>query len=258
MEVMAPKLNRIGISGIEIAPTAIWGDIGQVTPEMAREVKELLIANNLVVSGVQSLLFGHPEFQLFNESTWPQMQLHLERNIKIGNLLGANIAVFGSPKNRLRGNLSLDQANEIAKTFLKRLIPHLEDANIILTLEPNAPEYGADFLTTYTEVVQLSQTIDSVWVKPQIDTGCAKMVGEKPDELFQVFEPAHIHLSAPNLKQIYPSKENLSLLHLLARRKYKNWIVIEMLHASQLDNHSAIKAAEWLVNERKKAQKNVE
>ena len=213
--------------------------------------------NNLDISGIQSLLFGHPEFQLFDKASEPAMLLHLQKIVKIGGLLGASVVVFGSPKNRVRGNLGLDESNELAAVFFRRLIPYLEAEGIVLTLEPNAPEYGADFITTYKQAIQLSQIIDSAWIKPQIDTGCADMVGEKPEALFQDYRPWHIHLSAPNLGQILPTQENLSLLNLLTRERYENWIVIEMLNSSQYGPNFAIEAAQWLVGEYSNAQKNI-
>jgi sugar phosphate isomerase/epimerase len=185
------------------------------------------------------------------------MELHLYKVIQIAGFLGANVAVFGSPKNRVRGNLSWYESNEIASIFLRRLIPHLEEANLVLTLEPNAPQYGADFLTNYWEVVQLSEAINSPWIKPQIDTGCAAMLGERPDDLFREFNPRHIHLSAPNLAPVLPTKDNLSFLQLLAKEKYKHWIVIEMLNTSQNGSKLALETAKWLVDEARYAQKNV-
>ncbi len=257
IEIMAPKLSKIGIHGIEIAPSTIWGDINKVTPEMVLSLRKILSVNNLDISGIQSLLFGHPEFQLFDKSSESAMLLHLQRIIEIGGLLGASVVVFGSPKNRVRGNLGLDESNELAAVFFRRLIPYLEAEGIVLTLEPNAPEYGSDFITTYMQAVQLSQIIDSDWIKPQIDTGCADMVGEKPESLFYVCRPWHIHLSAPNLEQLLPTPENLSLMNLLTREKYENWLVIEMLNFSENGPNFALEAAQWLVGEYRNAQKNI-
>jgi sugar phosphate isomerase/epimerase len=126
IEIMAPKLSKIGINGIEIAPSTIWGDINKVTPEMVLSLRKILSVNNLDISGIQSLLFGHPEFQLFDKSSESAMLLHLQRIIEIGGLLGASVVVFGSPKNRVRGNLGLDESNELAAVFFRRLIPYLE------------------------------------------------------------------------------------------------------------------------------------
>lgn len=257
IENMARKLSKVGIQGIEIAPTAVWKNLDEVSKEKAFTFRAMLLANDLAISGVQSLLFGQPSFQLFDKSSWPAMELHLHKVIQIAGFLGASVAVFGSPKNRVRGNLSYDQSNEIASIFLKRLIPHLEEANLVLTLEPNAPQYGADFLTNYREVVQLSEAINSTWIKPQIDTGCAAMVGEKPEDLFREFTPRHIHLSAPHLGTILPIKDNLSLLQLLAKEKYQHWIVIEMLNASQNGLKLSLETAKWVVDEARTAQKNV-
>jgi D-psicose/D-tagatose/L-ribulose 3-epimerase len=243
-----PKLSNVGIEGIEIAPTAIWPDLDVLSDEDIFQFKAYLDSHNLVVSGVQSLLYGHPELQLFDQKCWEQLRRHLEKMIQIGGLLGADVAVFGSPKNRVKGGLDLNQAHELAQTFLSQLIPCLQANRIVLTLEPNSPDYGADYLTNYEEVIELSMRIDSINIKPQIDTGCLWMVGELPENAISQYVPHHIHLSVPNLKKVpgeFKFDEFMSRASLL---NYDRWMVIEMLGTCDDPLITILDTLAWLQN----------
>lgn len=242
-----PKLAIAGVHGVEIAPTAIWPDLDALLDEEVIEFKEYLQGHNLVVSGIQSLLYGHSELQLFDPSCWGNLKKYLENVIRIGGLLGAEVAVFGSPKNRVKGNLEANQADDLAVIFLKQLIPCLKQNAITLTLEPNAPDYGADYLMTYGDVLNLSQRINSDNVKPQIDTGCLWMVDELPERAYELEIPHHIHLSTPNLELI-PGEFNFSpLISLIHRTNFHGWVVIEMLSKGLNNLDQVLSTIEWLV-----------
>ena len=238
-----PKLAEAGIHGIEVAPTAIWPDLNNVRDKDLLEFKRQLEDYNLSVSGIQSLLYSHPELQLFEQNCWNDLKKHLEKVIRFGSYLSADVAVFGSPKNRVRGHLNTDKAHELAISFFRQIEPCLMDNNVVLTLEPNAQDYGADFLTTYEEVVSLSRDIDSPMIKPQIDTGCLWMSGEDPAVEFLKCTPHHIHVSTPNLGAV-PGKSNFeSFIDLINKTNFPGWIVIETLNTPFGDSLEAIK---WL------------
>ena len=248
LDQVVPQLANAGLHGVEIAPTAIWPDLEKLCDVEVSEFKKYLESHNLVVSGIQSLLYGHPELQLFDQTCWEDLQKHLENLIRIGGLLGAEVAVFGSPKNRLKGRLDLNHANELAGIFLNKLNPCLKENNIILTLEHNAPDYGADYLTTYEDVVNLSQRINSANIKPQIDTGCLWMVGSSPENAYELTKPHHIHLSVPNLEIVPGSYKFDRLMRQVKETSYKNWLVIEMLAAGSEPLSQVLSAIRWLVN----------
>ena len=246
IEDLGSELKNIGIQGIEIAPTLIWKDLAGASTENVLKYKKICEDLGLKISGIQSLMYGHLEFQIFNQGSWASMINHLEKVINIGGNLNAEIAVFGSPKNRIKGAISNEQAFEIATIFFKKLIPYLQESNLVLTLEPNAPGYGADFLTHYEEVVSICDVIDSEWIKPQIDTGCAVMVGEDPVKLFEQRAPRHIHLSAPNHEFFSSSREYLPFISFLKEQKFEKWVVFEMLAKSRNSSSSFIESARFI------------
>jgi D-psicose/D-tagatose/L-ribulose 3-epimerase len=242
-----PKLAIAGVHGVEIAPTAIWPDLDKISDEAVLDLKKYLQGHNLVVSGIQSLLYGHPELQLFNQGCWKDLVKHLENVIRIGGLLGAEVAVFGSPKNRVKGNLEANQADDLAVILLNQLIPCLKENRIVLTLEPNAPDYGADYLMTYEDILQVSNRINSENVKPQIDTGCLWMMNKLPEKAYELQTPHHIHLSTPNLEHV-PGHFNFApLISLMHATNFGGWTVIEMLSNNLNNFEQVLDSIEWLV-----------
>ena len=229
-DVIVPKLADAGITGIEIAPTLLWPNPTDIEQSDVVSVRESFLACGLAISGTQSLLYGIQDLHLLDKKTWPLLLEHMNSMVRVTADLGANIAVFGSPRNRLRGEIPCNEAQSLAAEFFGQLIPTLTAYGVTLTLEPNAPEYGADFLTTYAEVIDLCKLIDSNSVRAQIDTGCLNMVGVDSVEAIGLGVPAHVHISAPWLGPIEDFEEAARLANLLVdEHQYKGWFVLETL-----------------------------
>jgi sugar phosphate isomerase/epimerase len=165
---------------------------------------------------------------------------------EVAGALGAKVAVFGSPKNRIKGNISKDVANDTAMEFFSSLVPSLEKNDVVLTLEPNAPDYGADYLLDYEDVCKLSSLIGSNQIAPQIDTGCLWMVGADPISALEITMPHHLHLSTPNLGEVPGLWDFSDLLQKVSLRNYEGWIVIESLEKSL---EKSLRSSRWLKSE---------
>ncbi len=253
-----PKLRTIGLDGLEIAPTLIWPELGKNQNSKVSELAHMIKDQGMSVSGIQSLSFGHPELQVFDVSTWPKFREHLKKMFEIGGQLNASVAVFGSPRNRVKGVLHELEANRMAVDFFSSLIPNLIENNIRLTLEPNAMAYGADFLTNYFQVVNLSEKIGSPWIIPQIDTGCMWMSEDNIEESFSFHQPGHIHLSLPNL-EIFPSNVDFKpFLNRVIQSDYSSWVVIEMLNKSGDEIVNVFSATSTLINLIREVRENDE
>jgi sugar phosphate isomerase/epimerase len=243
---VAPILLDAEVSAIEVAPTVIWPDLDAVLLTEATTYRHHLAELGLRVSGLQSLLFGHPELQLFDRSCWPAMTAHLSRALRLAGALEARVAVFGSPRNRVRGDLPIGQAHEVASEFFTGLLPVLADSGVILTLEPNAPAYGADYLVTYAEVVELAARIGSPWVRPQVDTGCLAMVDDDWVDAVALEAPAHVHVSAPRLVPPPAGLDHRALAARLRSDRYAGWVVLEMLPVADSPQEALAATLQWM------------
>lgn len=246
VESLAPRLAAAGIHGVEIAPTAIWPEAPRVPVEFVREYSGRWRDHGLDISGIQSLLYGHPELQLLDRAMWPALRAHLTAMIELAHELGAHIAVFGSPRNRIRGSVTAADANRLATEFFHSLEPLLSASGVTLTLEPNAPGYGADYLTHYGDVVALSDTIGSRWIQPQVDTGCLTMVGEDPSHAIRTHTPAHVHISVPDLLPPPGPVDHAAVVRALEETGYDGWVVLEMLRTATEPLNTALEATRWL------------
>ena len=246
VEDVAPALKAVGMDGVEIAPTAVWPEAPDIDVDEVAQYGRRWRNHGLAISGIQSLLFGRPEFQLFDRASWPPMRDHLRAMLALAGALQADIAVFGSPRNRVKGELDAAAADEMATEFLLTLVPTLEKNAVTLTLEPNAPAYGADYITHYADSVALADLVGSPWVRPQIDTGCLAMVGEDPAADAEIRLPAHVHASAPQLVLPPAGLDHALLAGTLAAAGYLGWVVLEMLPTEPDHMASAVTAAQWL------------
>lgn len=246
VEVIAPELKKVGMQGVELAPTAVWRDAPHIPSRIVSEYLKRWANYGIAISGVQSLLYGHPEMQIFDRGTWLDLRRHLTAMIELANGLGSRIVVFGSPKNRIRGALNDSEANMICAEFFNSLIPVLCENNVVLTLEPNAPAYGADYLLHYSDCIELSNLIDSPWVQPQIDTGCLTMVGDSLEKSILTRTPAHVHLSMPDLKGPPGAMDHQEFRQALELSGYTGWIVLEMLQDRSDPLQVALESARWM------------
>lgn len=236
-----------GLDAIEVAPTAFTGGRWPEEQEVRTAVAAISDAG-LRVSGLQSLLFGCDDCHLFAPETWPRMLNRLRRCVDLGQILGADVLVFGSPKNRRRGHLPSQEAALMAADFFGQLVPDLEAARLTLTLEPNPPQYGADFMTHYADVLTVVDAIGSANVQPQIDTGCLTLAGDDPFEAARLRTPTHVHVSAPGLGELSAQTTDCGpLSELLNEQGYVGWMTLEMLRTSVGADEVLSRSVAWAV-----------
>lgn len=233
-EKVVIELSRMGISGIELAPTHLAEEINLDLPGSISLIRSVLNDNDMSFSGMQSLFFGHPELQLFDKQCWPNLFAHLKKMIVLAEQLDIHTIVFGSPRNRIKGNLSDKEAENIAFEFFGSLIPSLAASNVALTLEPNPSEYGADWLNTYADCVQLTERINSFWIDAQIDVGCMRLSNENVLEAVHNHTPRHVHFSVPGLGAIPGNINFTPIVNALNELDYSGWVTLEMLNSKEL------------------------
>lgn len=226
---IAEAIAASGIVGVEFAPTIEWGSTSRIPSNKLSKTKTILEDNGLEVSGLQSILFDHPEIQILRPASWGPFLAHLESVCELASWLGASTLVFGSPKNRLRGATSADDAREIAVELLGIAEATLQRYELTLTLEPNAPLYGADFITTYEEAVAIVHAVSSPYIATQLDTGNLCLSGENLVGAFRRHTPRHIHLSAPDLRPPSPGREIAEFMRCLHQSDYAGWVTLEAL-----------------------------
>lgn len=219
-------LNQCKFNSIEIAPTKIWSDIYNCSDDDIIQYKKFVQNNKLNICAFQSLLFGESDLQVFDKNTWNKFFIRLERICYIAKLLDTQILVFGSPKNRIKQNNSIDIAYEFFKNVNNILIKY----NCILGIEANPKEYNCDFLTTTCDLIKFISDLNLSNVQFHLDGGTIIMNNENLDDILTTdLLPCHVHISAPYLSNIIEYMDFYKKLIIkLKELNYNKIISIEM------------------------------
>ena len=163
---------------------------------------------------------------------------------RVAGWAGAGPMVLGSPKNRLKGTLSQEQANQQATELFREVGDACAEAGSCLVIEANPEAYGADFCNTLEQAAELVEAVDSPGFGLHVDAGGMALSGER-------FEPAlrraahlirHVHASQPNLIAFAePDPVHARVAEVLHEIHYTGSIAIEM--RAQPEGMEAVKQA---------------
>jgi sugar phosphate isomerase/epimerase len=225
----AKLLSDLGVRYIELAPTRQWPDLSQAPSREIAETRQFWADHGFEVVALQAILFGQPDLKVFaDDATRARTLDYLDHTYHLAAGLGAKVLVFGSPKNRLRGELSPERAMDAAATFFAEAGRRAAAAGVVLCIEPNAPQYGCDFVTTAAEGQALVDRVNSPGFALHLDTGCMTMAGD-PAENASKYPPRHFHISAPNLGPVVEGAAAYDdFARQLRQAHYQNFVSIEM------------------------------
>ena len=225
-------LARLGVDGIEIAPTKIWPDWNGASPKAARAVRDELNGRGFQTPALQAILFGRPNLKVFG-SAQSQMALldHIEEVAAIADAMGAKVLVFGSPKNRDPGELGEDDAFEKGAAFFRRVGDRCAPYDVNLCLEPNPTQYDCRFMTSWRDIVRMVDLVGHPNVAIHLDAACIALEGDDPVEAVRQCAGAicHFHATEANLGGFSnPQMPHEALGVALREGDYENWVSIEM------------------------------
>ena len=242
---MAKLLPSLGVKAVEIAP-------GRIAPTID-SFKALWEENGVKISAMQALLFGRDDLVMFDSSEKRRRMLeYLSEIVEKAEEIGATRLVFGSPKNRRRGEKSRESVLPIAVGFFSSLADIANKHGVTICLEANPKEYGGDFILTTQEAAELVKTVNNEGFKLHLDTGgivinnedCQSLVCEHSEII------KHVHISAPFLKPIYEEKIPLhELISSLRKVNYQGFLSIEMKSLTDNKNQEHVRKAVQSVSE---------
>ncbi|QDU20153.1 sugar phosphate isomerase/epimerase family protein [Urbifossiella limnaea] len=226
-------LRELGVTAVEVAPTKLFADPSAAAPADVDAAREWWADQGFAVVAAQALLFGRPDLTLFDSAEVRERTLeYLGRVLATCGRLGAGACVFGSPKNRRRGDLPGTAARDTAVPFFRRLAAHAADAGTTVVLEANPPRYGADFVTRAADAVELVRVVDHPAFRLHLDTACMTLAG---DPLRETFEAGfallgHFHVSEPDLAApgARGAVDHAAFAGELKQRGYAEWVSVEM------------------------------
>lgn len=202
---VANLLAAYKVDAIDIAPGKYFPDPAKAKEADILQVKHYWLDKGIELTGMQSLLFGTQGLNVFGSNDVQRAMLeHLTGICRIAGILGSTRLVFGSPKNRDRSGLTDQEAEIIAVQFFKMLGDIAVEHGVTICLEPNPVCYGANFMTTGQETLNLVRAVDHPAIKMQLDTGAVTINSEDINALLEIAHSfiGHIHISEPSLSVI--------------------------------------------------------
>ncbi|MEP6572541.1 MAG: sugar phosphate isomerase/epimerase family protein [Gemmatimonadota bacterium] len=241
------QMQAHGVTGLEIAPTAVWPDPLSVTDAELLRYRRQWEAEGVSIVALQALLFGHPELIVFGDAGVREKTLvHLRAMMRIAEALGARVLVFGSPKNRLAAGLEARARDRLAHDFFSAAGAAAAAHGVELCIEANPPEYGCDFITRPAEALKLVQETGVPGFGLHLDTGGMTLTGDPAARALDDARGAirHFHASEPYLAPLGSGAvDHAAFAEGLRRQNYDRWVSVEMRQPPEGSSLPQIKKA---------------
>lgn len=241
-------LKQHCVMALEATPMIFGDNLTTIRAEVLRSHQADILAAGFRIWSMQSLLYGctgAPALLSGGDSGRNDMFQTLSLIIRKASVLGIKRLVFGSPKQRTKGTLSFTDAYAIAAAFFRKVGDVAAEHETIICLEPNAKEYGSDWLETHEAVAELVALTNHPAIRLQVDLGALEMTGETPTVIADLVPYiGHAHLSRAALHPI-GDQPPASRWHVLAQKTlaamnsggYSGYISIEMLGTNDAESN---------------------
>jgi|tagenome__1003787_1003787.scaffolds.fasta_scaffold20969609_2 D-psicose/D-tagatose/L-ribulose 3-epimerase len=227
----AAVLHEFGASGIEIAPTTIWGSWENVLQAGPEDLPTAL--SSFARPAMQSLLFNLPDHLMFGDTAAVgRLIRHLDNLFVFAERFGCRALIFGSPKQRRRGTIDRRTAYDRFAALMSEMAPLAAGRGALFCLEANPESYGCDFVCGTEELIELFEMVRQPGLGLHFDTGTAAVNKEDLATLIRRVGPAldHIHISEPKIGTFTtPAAHHSHIARALADIGYRHWISLEML-----------------------------
>jgi sugar phosphate isomerase/epimerase len=248
-EVVAGLMQELGLSFVEVAPTKLWDDPTKASDEELLAYKDFWSNYGIKIVAFQSMLFGREHLTIFDdESTRNKTKQYLKDFIVVAQKMGATRMVFGSPKNRQRNSMRIEDANNIAKEFFTDIADTAKEYGVVFCIEPNPKDYACDFVTNAKESDEFVRLVNHSNFKLHLDVAGMTLAGDDIKSAVKRSADilAHTHISAPMLGEV-PS-EDVKYIEFFATLNsvgFEGIRSIEMRPAEELNIERVRKAVEF-------------
>jgi sugar phosphate isomerase/epimerase len=232
-DAVAERMKAHGFSAVELAPTKYWQKPLDASEREVSALRSAWEKRGFPICALQSLLFNTEGLALFaSAEARDAMRDYLRGIIRLGGALGARVLVFGSPKNRHKGELGEKQALAIAVPFFRELGEIAMAHGTCLCIEPNPKAYGCDFVTTSKEGLELVRAVNHPGFGLHLDAAGMTLSEEALPAAIAACEKQirHFHASAPNLGPVGEDRlvDHRGAAAALRAQSYDRFVSIEM------------------------------
>lgn len=243
-EAIARDIVAAGVTNVDIAPGKYIPDPEGATPDEIEVVRSMWAARGFHIIGMQALLFGTTNLNLFTDDG--TMLRRLSALCRIGGGLGARALTFGSPRQRDRSGLSDADAMRIAVDFFRRLGDVASREGVVVCLEPNPVVYGCNFMVTTAEAASIVDAVDHPGIRLQIDVGAMALNDEPVAKTIARYAAlaGHVHASEPMLATLGDGSSRHEEAAIALSKARPDLVVTVEMAASKTEPHgSAVRRA---------------
>lgn len=232
------EVREIGYTGVEVAPSRVWKDTWHGLSDKDVAAYRTALENaGLNVVGLHSLVFDHPELQLFGDTE--SVAATLDFMVHLSGLcrdLGGRTLIWGG--GRRRGDVPSDDAFARAVEFMGTLCARTSDHGTVFCFEPLGPK-DSDFVNGLSEARAITDAVDRPNLKLQIDAKALVENGEVDQKVFDAARDqlVHVHANEPGLDVLGRSGtiDHGEIGRMLAGIEYRGYVSAEQRMLSETD-----------------------
>lgn len=219
-------LHGLGFTGLEIAPTRLIEARPYDQLDTATKIAQQIRADHqLEMASMQSIWYGRTETLFQSEEDRQVLSDYTKKAILFAKSIGCRHLVFGSPRNRVRGNHPASDVHAFFKDIARFAASH----DCVIGLEPNPKIYNTDFINTLDEALAFVQQINHPGLQINLDFGALIENGIDWSLVKRALPyVSHVHISEPFLAPIQVRDEHRMLIDHLKDIDYAGYISIEM------------------------------
>lgn len=224
-------LADLGCDGVELAPSAVWGEPASVTDDEAAHLKHAIDRHGLQVPAFHALLFTRPDLHLFGDTDLRnQTVAYVKQLIRLAGRLSCKALIYGSPRSRSVNGKSYERCYASAVETFSALAAEALVHDTCLCIEPLGPS-ECDFIRTADEGYQLVRDVASPGFALHLDAKAMAEAGDDFPSAFRKCAPVlrHFHVNDPGLAP--PGSTGLdhaAIGEALAQSGYQGFVSIEM------------------------------
>jgi len=244
-------VSSIGYDGIEIAPFTFASDVRNLKEEDCKKIREIAEKRKLIIVGLHWLLVSPPGLHITHpdSSIREETLEYMKHLIKFCHLLGGELLVFGSPKQReIMPGVEKEQALSWAKDFFLRASEEADRNNVFICLEPLSPR-ETNFITTAREAIKLIEEVSHPRFKLHLDVKAMSSEGRDIGEIIKEGAPYLKHFHANDESGKGPGFGETDFRPIIGALKsigYQGFVSVEIFDVSPSPEVCAIESIRYL------------
>lgn len=220
-------MKDLGFSGLEIAPTKIFGTAPYEDLEASKKwAAKIATEEHFEIPSMQSIWYGRKENIFAGDADKEALIAYTKKAIDFAQSVNCRNLVFGCPKNR---STSRESDYTTAIDFFHEIGDYAFSKGTCIGMEANPTIYGTNFINDTPSALKLIDDVNSKGFRLNLDIGTMIENGESAEILEGRCDFInHVHISEPYLKPIQERDLHKKLAKILHEIDYGNYISIEM------------------------------